>query len=67
MKTQMILINPQAIDNKNSGQPQIPLQEQFIKQVKDNSLPANQVLTERNEHMQKEDRASDNSTPLFVP
>lgn len=41
---------------------EIPLQEQFIKQVKDDSLPADQVLTE-----QKEDRTPDDPAALFVP
>jgi hypothetical protein len=39
-----------------------PLQEQFIRQVSDDSLPADQVLAE-----QKEDRASEDSASLFVP
>ena len=67
MKKQAMLTTPRDADNENSVQPQIHLQEQFIKQVKDDSLPANQVLIERNENMQKGDRASDNSTPLFIP
>ena len=41
---------------------EIPLQEQFIRQVKDDSLPAGQVLTE-----QKEDRTSDDQSALYVP
>jgi hypothetical protein len=45
----------------------IGLQEQFIKQVKDDSLPAHQVLTQQNDSSQKEDRAPDDSAPLFVP
>ena len=40
----------------------LPLQEQFVKHVSDNSLPADQVLAE-----QKEDRASGDSASLFVP
>jgi hypothetical protein len=60
-------MSPQDADDQDSGKPLNRLQEQFIKQVKDDSLPANQVLTERNEHMQKDDRASDNSTSLFIP
>ncbi len=37
-------------------------QEQFVRQVEDDSLPARQVLTE-----QKEDRDPDQPAPLFVP
>ena len=40
----------------------IPLQEQFIKQVKDDSLPADRVLTD-----QKEDRTTGDQSALFVP
>jgi hypothetical protein len=40
----------------------MPYQEQFIRQVKDDSLPADQILTE-----QKEDLAPDDLPPLFVP
>ena len=39
-----------------------PYQEQFIRQVKDDSLPADQILTE-----QKEGLAPDDLPPLFVP
>ena len=38
------------------------LQEQFIKQVRDDSLPADQVLTE-----QMEDRTTEEPASLFVP
>jgi hypothetical protein len=55
------------LDGQNPGKEsllerEIPLQEQFIKQVKDDSLPADQVLTE-----QKEDRTPDDPPALFVP
>jgi hypothetical protein len=40
----------------------IPFQEQFIKQVKDDSLPADQILTE-----QKEGHSADDLPSLFVP
>ena len=40
----------------------IPFQEQFIKQVKDDSLPADQILTE-----QKEGHPADGLPSLFVP
>jgi hypothetical protein len=68
MKTQPSSLGLQDAADENSTQPQIRLQEQFIKLVKDDSLPASQVLAEQNEHMQKGDRqGSDNLTPLFVP
>jgi hypothetical protein len=67
MKSKAKLLNPQGSGEAPSGIPQIRLQEQFIKQVKDDSLLADQVLTERNESQQKEDRAPDDSAPLFVP
>jgi hypothetical protein len=67
MKTKTKLINPHGIATETSDQSQIRLQEQFIKQVKDDSLLAVQVLTERKDHKQKEDRATDDSAPLFVP
>ena len=55
------------MDAQNAGkgvppEQEIYLQEQFIKQVKDDSRSANQVLTE-----QKDDRLPDDSAPLFVP
>jgi hypothetical protein len=55
------------IDGQSAGKDfllerKVPLQEQFIKQVKDDSLPADQVLTE-----QKEDRTPDYQAALFVP
>jgi hypothetical protein len=55
------------LDGQKAGQKfllegEIPLQEQFIKQVKDDSLPADQVLTE-----QKEDRTPEDPSSLFVP
>ncbi len=40
----------------------IPFQEHFIKQVKDDSLSANQILTE-----QKEGRSAEDLPSLFVP
>ena len=67
MKTQKELTNPQSIGDETSETAQIRLQEQFIKQVKDDSLPAHQVLTQQNDSLQKEDRAPDDSAPLFVP
>ena len=65
MMTQKYFLDPQG--NKVSEKSQIYLQEQFVKQVKDDSLPAHQVLTERNDILQKEDNGLDNSAPLFVP
>ena len=67
MKTQTKLIGPQDAGCETSGQLQVYLQEQFIKQVKDDSLLANQVLAEQSDSMQKEDRAYADSAPLFVP
>jgi hypothetical protein len=67
MKTKTKLINPQGAEEETSDIPQVRLQEQFIKQVKDDSLLADQVLIERNDSKQKEDRAPDDSAPLFVP
>ena len=67
MNTQIELTNPQSTGNHTSEKAQIRLQEQFIKQVKDDSLPAHQVLTQQNDSLQKEDRAPDDSAPLFVP
>ncbi len=47
----------------NTGEAEhIPLQEQFIRQVEDDSLSAAQVLTE-----QKQAREPDDPAPLFVP
>ncbi len=56
-----------TMDAQNAGEgippkQEIHLQEQFIKQVKDDSRSASQVLTE-----QKDDRLPDDSAPLFVP
>jgi len=67
MKTQIKLTNPQSTGDETSETANIRLQEQFIKQVKDDSLPAHQVLTQQNDTLQKEDRAPDDSAPLFVP
>ena len=53
------------VQNAGKGilpEPEIHLQEQFVKQMKDDSLPANQVLTE-----QKDDRTPDDPASLFVP
>ena len=67
MKTQKDLLDPHGTGNDVPEKSQIYLQEQFVKQVKDDSLPAQQVLTEQNDILQKEDNAPDNSAPLFVP
>ena len=67
MKTQIELTSPKSTGNESSEKANIGLQEQFIKQVKDDSLPAHQVLTQQNDSLQKEDRAPDDSAPLFVP
>lgn len=40
----------------------VHFQEQFIKQVKDDSLPADQILTE-----QKEGHSAEDLPSLFVP
>lgn len=56
----------QGAGKENTEQTQIGLQDQFIKQVTDNSLPADQVLTERNDSVQKENRTLNNPAPLFV-
>ena len=55
------------MDGKSAGteillEQSVPLQERFINQVKDDSLPADQVLTQ-----QKEDRTPDDQAALFVP
>ena len=55
------------VDGKSAGtgillEQSVPLQEQFVNQVKDDSLPADQVLTQ-----QKEDRTPDHQAALFVP
>ena len=67
MKTQIELTSPKSTGNEPSDKAHIGLQEQFIKQVKDDSLPAHQVLTQQNDSSQKEDGAPDDSAPLFVP
>ena len=67
MKTQKDFLNPHGTGNDVSEKSQIYLQEQFVKQVKDDSLPAHQVLTDQNEVLQNEDNTPDNSGPLFVP
>ncbi len=67
MKTQIELMNTQSTSDDTSEKSQIHLQEQFIKQVKDDSLPAQQVLTQQNNSLQKEEHAPDDSAPLFVP
>ena len=67
MKTQIELMSPKSTGNVPSEKTAIGLQEQFIKQVKDDSLPARQVLAQQNDSLQKEDRAPDDSAPLFVP
>ncbi len=41
---------------------EIHLQEQFVRQIKDDFLPANQVLAQ-----QKDERTPDDPAPLFVP
>jgi len=41
---------------------EISLQEHFVEQIEDMSLPAAQVLTD-----QQETRETDSNTPLFVP
>ena len=67
MKTQIELTSPKSTGNEPSEKAHIRLQEQFIKQVKDDSLPARQVLAQQNDSLQKEDRTPDDSAPLFVP
>jgi hypothetical protein len=62
MKPKMKTTNVQNAGKRILPEQQIYLQEQFVKQVKDDSRSANQVLTE-----QKDDRLPDNSAPLFVP
>lgn len=57
----------QGASNEKTELTQIAMQEQFIKQVTDNSLPADQVLIERNDSVQNENRALNNQAPLFVP
>jgi hypothetical protein len=67
MKTQIELRDTKDNDDETSDKGHISLQEQFVKQVKDDSLPAHQVLTQQTDRLQKEDRAPDDSAPLFVP
>jgi hypothetical protein len=67
MKTQIELIDTKGNDDETSDMGHIGLQEEFIKQVKDDSLPAHQVLIQQTDRLQKEDHAPDNSAPLFVP
>jgi hypothetical protein len=67
MKKRTRMIDPQREGGELSGEDRVRLQEQFIKQVEDSSLPASQVLTERNKSLQKDDRAPDDSAHLFVP
>ena len=62
MKPKIKTTNVQKAGKGVPPEQEIYLQEQFIKQVKDDSRSANQVLTE-----QKDDRLPDDSAPLFVP
>jgi hypothetical protein len=62
MKPKVKTMDGQNVTNASLLEQEIPLQEQFIKQVKDDSLPANQVLTD-----QKQDHMSDDPASLFVP
>lgn len=62
MKPKVKIMNHQNPGKQILFERDIPLQEQFIWQVKDDSLPAGQVLTE-----QKEDRTSDDQSALYVP
>ena len=64
-RTEGIDLNDNVDESKTH--PEIPMQEQFIRQVKDSSLPANQVLTQKNDSSQNNDTATRGSTPLFVP
>jgi len=65
MKTQIEGID--LNDNESKTHPEIPMQEQFIRQVKDDSLPANQVLTQKNDSSQNNTNDTRDSAPLFVP
>jgi len=67
MKTTERSIVHQDADKEPMEQTLIGLQEQFIKQVTDNSLPADQVLIEQNDSVQKEKPAQKNQAPLFIP
>jgi hypothetical protein len=67
MKTQTERIDLKDNIGDSKTHPEIPMQEQFIRQVKDSSLPANQVLTRKNDSSQNNDTATRGSTPLFVP
>ena len=47
---------------EQEGAEEIHLQEEFVRQVEDHSLPAREVLTE-----QQEGRTRDEAPALFVP
>jgi hypothetical protein len=67
MKTQTVRIDPNDDVKETKTHTDNLLQEQFIRQVKDDSLPANQVLTQQNDSSKNEDRGTGDSAPLFVP
>ncbi len=55
-------MTPQTITIEKESQEEPRLQEPFVRQVEDHSLPAQQVLTD-----QQEDRAPEQPPVLFVP
>ncbi len=55
-------MTPQITIVETEAQEEPRLQEQFIRQVEDHSLPAQQVLTD-----QQEDRAPEQPPVVFVP
>jgi hypothetical protein len=67
MRTKTEGIEPNDDVNEVTTHPEIRMQEQFIRQVKDASLPADQVLTQQNNNSQNNDTATRDSAPLFVP
>ncbi len=55
-------MTPQTITIEKESQDEPRLQEQYVRQVEDHSLPAQQVLTD-----QQEERPAEQPPVLFVP
>ncbi len=55
-------MTPQSKSIEKESAEEIHLQEEFVRQVEDHSLPAHEVLTE-----QQEGRAPNEAPALFVP
>jgi hypothetical protein len=55
-------MTPQSKEIQHESDQEIHLQEEFVRQVEDHSLPAREVLTE-----QQEVRAPEEAPALFVP